>query len=118
MLTTEDKLLRVLNRMELERLINKYLYADIDSLKEAANNTKLTGIEGILVSIIIMARETGDYKRLDSLLDRLLGKVMDRVAAIQVDAADINKLSDAELLNQAQSAIEFMRKKVNNQSDA
>ncbi len=69
------KAARQLTRVKLEILINKYLaLGKIEILKIMAN-PETPSIDVMICSIISKAVSHGDEKRLDFILDRLIGKV-------------------------------------------
>lgn len=59
-----------------EQLCNKYLSMSKDEIDTARKDPKLTMLEVMIVSVIHKAIVHGDQKRLDFLLDRLIGKVV------------------------------------------
>ena len=67
---------RKLTRMEFELICAKYLNATKEQIKEATKDPNLTMLEAMIVSLINKAIVHGDQKRLDFLLDRLIGKVV------------------------------------------
>lgn len=75
---------RKLNQVELERIINKYLYMDRESVKAAINNPATPMMELMVASIVAQAAQKGDQQRLDFVLNRLVGKVKDQLEVKQV----------------------------------
>lgn len=66
---------RNMNRIELERLINKFINMPREELAAYAQKQGATAIEMMIASIVSKAILKGDNKRLDFLLNRLVGKV-------------------------------------------
>lgn len=75
---------RKLNQHELERIINKYLYMDRESVKAAISNPATPMMELMVASIVAQAAQKGDHQRLDFVLNRLVGKVRDQIDVRQV----------------------------------
>jgi hypothetical protein len=70
---------RKLGQIELERVINKYIYLSRDELKAALADTATPMFEIMVASIIAQAAQKGDQVRLDFILNRVVGKVTDRI---------------------------------------
>lgn len=70
---------RKLNRVEFDRIANRYLYMSSDEAKAALQRPDCPMIEKIVGTIIIKGIQGGDHARLGFLLDRILGKVKDTV---------------------------------------
>lgn len=75
-LPEEIKAARKLTRIEFETIVNKYLYLSEEELNEKRKDKTLTLIEMMVLSIVQKAIVQGDEKRLDFLLDRMIGKVV------------------------------------------
>ncbi len=70
---------RRLTQIDLERTVNKYIYHDKDELKAAAAEPGTSMLDLIVISILAKAVQGGDPTRLDFLLNRVIGKVQDRI---------------------------------------
>lgn len=70
---------RKLSKLEIELIINKYLYTPIGELMAAMKDPMKDTIEILVISILITAIKKGDHDRLTFVLDRLIGKVKDNV---------------------------------------
>lgn len=70
---------RKLGQIELERLVNKYLYGSKAALQEAKANSETPMIELMIASIVEAAAEKGDQLRLEFILNRIIGKVKDQL---------------------------------------
>jgi hypothetical protein len=60
---------------KLKLLLSHYLSISITDLKEIAEDPQLSGIEALLIGVIIKAIVNGDSLRADFLLNRLVGRV-------------------------------------------
>ena len=70
---------RSLNQYELERIINRYLHMTKGELVAAIKNDATPMMEVTVASIVLKAASGGDHLRLDFILNRLIGKVKDKV---------------------------------------
>lgn len=66
---------------EFTRITNKYLNMTKEQVITATKNPNLTAIEALVASVISKAIYGGDQMRLNALLDRLIGKVPDKIEA-------------------------------------
>lgn len=72
----EIKAARKLTRDEFERLVNKYMTASKEEIEAARKDPKLTMLEAMILSIVHKAIVLGDEKRLQFLLDRTIGRIV------------------------------------------
>lgn len=78
--TPEDiKEARKLTQIELERAVNKYLYLSRAELKAAIEQPGTPMLDLMIASIVAQAAQKGDQVRLDFILNRIIGKVQDRL---------------------------------------
>ncbi len=70
---------RRLSQVELERAINRHLFMTPAALKVAQGDPKTTMLEQIVIGLLIKAVSLGDPYRLDLILNRLIGRVVERV---------------------------------------
>jgi hypothetical protein len=70
---------RKLNQIELERVINKYLYLDHADFEAEIKRPGVPMLELMLASIVKAAAQKGDQLRLDFILNRVIGKVKERI---------------------------------------
>ena len=71
---------RALNKTELERILNKYLYMERPEVKQVLDKPDgVPMIELIVAKIAENALKFGDDKRLNFLLERLVGKVQQNI---------------------------------------
>lgn len=99
-----------LTRIELERLLNKFINMPRGDLAAYANKQDATAMELMMASIVSKAIIQGDTQRLDFLLNRLVGKVPDKVEATVTNP--FHELSDQEKLDKAKQAVAFLENKV------
>jgi len=76
----EIRELRKHNRLEVEETFSKYLRMTAKELEEAAKSPYTSALDGMVIAVIMKAVQNGDQWRLNFLLDRVIGKVPDRVA--------------------------------------
>ena len=76
---------RKLTKVQFEILINKYLFSPKQVLAAAAQNPDTPVLELLIGSIMHKAVVEGDERRLNFLLDRLLGKVTEKVSHVDAD---------------------------------
>jgi ribosomal protein L10 len=70
---------RMLNANEFESSIYKYMNMDINSLKRVYEDMSVSARDKIVIKILVLALEKGDFMRLNFLLERTIGKVTDKV---------------------------------------
>lgn len=75
----EFKESRKLNQAELERAVNKFLFADRQTLQDVIKTPGTPMIEIIVASIMAQAAHKGDQQRLDFILTRILGRPVQQV---------------------------------------
>ncbi len=75
----ELKEARKLNQVELELIMNKLMGLNVKELEDIKSASDTTAIVAMIASIMIVALKTGDQTRLDFLLNRLIGKVKEKV---------------------------------------
>jgi hypothetical protein len=70
---------RKLTNFEFERLANKYLFGTAADIEKASKDPNTPLIELLVGSVIHKGVLEGDERRLDFLLNRLVGKVKDEI---------------------------------------
>lgn len=65
-------------------LVNKYLSMNREQLRAAAQDPAATTLDLIVLKVIQQAIEKGDQVRLSFILDRLIGKVVDKIESTTV----------------------------------
>lgn len=67
-----------MNKAEFAQLMLKYLQSSHSELKLALESKETKSLDKIVISIILNAIKKGDEKRLDFLMNRIVGKVTDK----------------------------------------
>lgn len=70
---------RALNQVELERTVNRFLYMDRAQVQEAIKNPETPMIDLMVASIMAQAAQKGDERRLEFILQRMIGRVTDKI---------------------------------------
>lgn len=99
----ELHLINQLTKREFSLLLNKILQCPPEKLKDFKGNV----LELWLAAGATKAIQTGDYSRLEFLINRLIGKVPDKL-----EVSEIDSVSDEELLKMAENAIQSMKEKL------
>ena len=106
---------RSLTRTELERILNRYLHMTPAELYEAQQKPTTSALQHVVIAIVVAAVKDGDQKRLDFLLDRLIGKV-----PIKTDNAhsfNFATLSRAEVLALGKEAVAYLEQEQEQDGD-
>lgn len=80
---------RKVTQIDFERIANKYLFARKDEIAKASADPNTPVIELMISSIIHKAVVEGDERRLEFLLSRLIGKIVQPVAHSGPDGGPI-----------------------------
>lgn len=112
---------RKLTQIEFERIANKYLFARKDEIAKASVDPNTPVIELLIGSIIHKAVVEGDERRLDFLLARLVGKVVQPVAHSGPDGGPIpvesySNLTDEEVALRIQKIQARLRRASGNET--
>lgn len=83
---------RTLNQIELERVVNRYLYLTSHELRERIQDPTTPMMEMMVASIIAQAAQKGDQQRLEFILCRLIGKVKDQLEITGVKPFIVEKI--------------------------
>ena len=70
---------RKLNKIEVSRIISKYMNIPICDILHAVESPDSTALESVIAKLITEAHKHGDHNRLNFLFDRMIGKVTDKV---------------------------------------
>lgn len=97
-LPEDIKQARKLNQVELERIINKYLYMDRDAVKEAISSPSTPMMELMVASIVAQAAQKGDHARLEFVLQRMIGKVKDQLEVSTPKPFIVERLNGDQIL--------------------
>lgn len=81
------------NSNSVARLLNAFMNMDLDSLKELMNAKTTTNLELMIGRIVIESIKSGDQTRLNFILDRSIGKVIEKME-IKVPKPTLVKLLD------------------------
>lgn len=68
-----------MNIEDLERYLNKYLHMPPHIIKAEIERADVTAIEAMIGNIVLAAIKGADHMRLDFLLNRLVGRVPEKV---------------------------------------
>jgi len=66
-----------MNKHQFESILNKYIHLSLNELIELLKGGDLPAIEAMVVKVLTEAVRKGDEKRLNFVLDRLIGKVQE-----------------------------------------
>jgi hypothetical protein len=106
---------RALTRHELVIVLSKYMNMTAEELKAAHDDPKTTVLEGIVIAVVRAAIIEGCSKRLDFLLDRLIGKV-----PVKTDATHTFNLSSmprAQAIELGKEAVAFLEQQEKSDED-
>jgi len=87
------------DRTEFERTLHKYMHMPIEVIELRLSDPQTPAIEQITGKIIIEAASRGDHMRFDFLLNRLIGKVPDKLEAsgdLSIQSLVVSIVSDHE----------------------
>jgi hypothetical protein len=70
---------RKLNQMELERTVNRFLFMTPTELAAVTGDPTTTMFDRFVARIITLGETEGDERRLEFILQRIVGKVQDRI---------------------------------------
>ena len=73
-LPADLKQARSLNRIEFERIANKYLYMSPTEFEAELQNPARTAIETMVMAVVSQCIKDGCVARLNAILDRVIGK--------------------------------------------
>ena len=101
----ELKETRRLTRTELEKIVNQYLWCTHAQLEELLKNKQLCVAEAWLVRIMAKGMSTGNWDGFEWIATRLVGKVETEIVVKQKLIAELETLSDDQLLEMAQTKL-------------
>lgn len=73
-LSVHDKAFRAMNGSRLAEILNTLINCSKEEIMEKAKDPSLSIFELAIASILSKAVQQGDHKRIDAILDRLVGK--------------------------------------------
>lgn len=83
---------RRLTRTKLEEVLHKHLHKSKEELMAVLKDPATIALELMVVSVLVKAINNGDQVRLQFLLDRLIGKVPEKVEMKTHDVTDEEKI--------------------------
>lgn len=94
---------QLLNAKAVASVISTYLMKTRTGIKEALSNADTPMLDVAICSILARAAKEGDQHKLEFLLNRVIGKVADRIETISFDERALEKLNEVptEMLLQA-----------------
>lgn len=104
-LSPEVREAKRLTKTTLEEMINKYLWAPIDLLESASKDSQLATAEAWMVAIMLKGRKTGRWDGFEWIAQRLVGKVATEIEVTQKVRAEIESMSDDELIEIAKTKL-------------
>lgn len=78
-ITSDERQAREMNVLEFMRIANKYLYCSVEELLAVSKDTSIPVVEAIVVRVLLIAGQNGDERKLEFVLNRVLGKVADKI---------------------------------------
>jgi hypothetical protein len=85
-----------LTQSELEKVLNDCLLLTKEQLEKICNDSESTMLQLLVAGIIIKGVQNGDSARFEFLLNRLLGKMKDKIELTGPDGGPIQHLHSAE----------------------
>lgn len=102
------KMANDLTKTNLRGLLNKYLWMTNAELQQTIDEKTVPMIEIVIASIIAKAALSGDERRLDFILDRMVGKVKEEID-INTYHERLAKLPDSEVIQMGVKALTFLK---------
>lgn len=87
--------LKKLTQAQFQRLLFKFVNTPVAELKALLADPKTPLLELMIGKVVVKAISDGDYKRLDFLLDRMIGKVKEQIQV--TESEEIEKLRQLSL---------------------
>ena len=101
---------RQLNKIEFERITNQLIYLPSYRIKELLDNKETPNIVKMIGAICLKAERLGDHQRATFILDRLIGKVPDKIEGELLQLVDqvkyLRELPQEELLKITHDALD------------
>lgn len=111
-LTPEQKALRNLTEAEMVEIGSLVVKGNIAELKKLMKNPKTTVLKAMMAAVAVKTIQSGNPSALDTLLNRLVGKVKD-VVEVNSNNKNLNANLNAEVSEeQIKTAIEKLEKDV------
>jgi len=78
-LSSEEKAMRKLTATHFNKVANKYVLSTVAQLEAKFRDVKTPALDLILIKILIEAADKGDIGKINFFLERLIGKVPDKI---------------------------------------
>lgn len=85
----EVKEYKKINQVKFIEMVNKYMFMDRASLLAMQKSPNTKAIDLMIIALIIKTVNQGDYSRLNFLLDRTIGKVVEKIEHFGKDGGPI-----------------------------
>jgi len=86
-----------INPENFKEMIDKYLNMSVSELKENLADESLSGLEHVVMSAILSGKKHGDMSKLDCLVNRLIGKIVDKVEVSVPKPHKIEKIEGSSI---------------------
>lgn len=97
----------IITKQEVIDAYNKFMHMPIPELEKYVQNKQGTAFEYTVARILAMAAVKGDPLRLDFLLNRLIGKVADKIDH-SVTHNPFTQMTEQEKLEKAKEVVELL----------
>lgn len=101
---------RKLTRVELERIMTRYLHMSKVELEAESDRKDMTLLEAMVLSVAKKAVIAGDQQRLNFLIEQTLGKLPDKLETTNMNP--FANLTDQEKLEKARLAVALLEGKL------
>lgn len=112
-LTDEERAVRNLSREQFLEVANLLISKSFEELQRILDAPETPALMSWIVRVILINAEKGDYEPLDKLLNRLIGKVPDKIESENRHVFEMLKqveaLSDEQLIQLGDQAREFLK---------
>lgn len=107
-LPIEVRIQRSLTKTMVEASLSKYMLLPYSQLKELAKDDSLATVDQIIIRIALHACKSGDFQRLNFLLDRIIGKVKDEPKDVTLNVNQIMSLPREQVIELGREAVRFL----------
>lgn len=97
--------MRRLNKAEIELMVNRFLWMEDDEFERIYKDPRTTKGDKWIMGIIQKGLITGEWGGFEWIATRLVGKVESEIVIKQKIVAEIESLTDAELIEMAQTKL-------------
>lgn len=113
-LTDEEKAVRNLSREQFLDVANLLISKSFEDLQKILDAPETPALMTWIIRVILLNAERGEYDPLDKLLNRLIGKVPDKIESENKHVFEMLKqvenLSDEQLIQAGDQAREFLKR--------